>query len=124
VNVREYFAFIQSGALAAPHVIETDLSFEEISESECYIRGKLTLGGGFELHVAEYVLADPEFRRLKYRYHLQTAKGKLIARWDNAPHHPEVSTHPNHFHSAENKIRPSEAMDILRVLDEIVSFIE
>jgi len=33
----------------------------------------------------------------KYRYHWQTGSGKLIKRWDNAPHHPEIDTFPDHL---------------------------
>ena len=30
----------------------------------------------------------------KYSFHWQNAEGKLIRRWDNAPHHPEISSFP------------------------------
>lgn len=123
MNVREYFASIQAGVLAAPHVIQSDLSFDEVSETECYIRGILTLTGGFEFHLAEYIVIEPEIKRLKYRYHLQTSKDKLVARWDNAPHHPEVSTHPNHYHTADGKIKRSDAMDVLKALEAVIAMI-
>lgn len=48
---REYYAGLQKAILAAPHVIQTDIAFDEISEEECYIRGVLTLSGGYELHI-------------------------------------------------------------------------
>ena len=102
---REYYASLQAAILAARHVIQSDISFDEISEEECYIRGMLILAGGYELHIAEYVVTEPEFKRLKYRYHLQSSKNKMLARWDNAPHHPEVGTHPNHFHISERKVK-------------------
>jgi hypothetical protein len=123
VNSREYYASVQKAVLAAPHVIQTDISFDEISEEECYIRGVLTLNGGYELHIAEYVVTGPEFKREKYRFHLQSTDANMIARWDNAPHHPEVETHPNHLHLGE-KIKPSPSIDISQVLTAVLSFIE
>lgn len=121
---REYYAFVQTAILAAPHVIQSDISFDEISEEECYIRGILILTGGLELHIAEYVITEPDIRRLKYRYHLQSPESKLIVRWDNAPHHPEIDTHPDHFHISEKKVKQSPAMDIPQVLAAVLTFIE
>lgn len=34
----------------------------------------------------------------KYRHHWQNADGRLVKRWDNAPHHPEIETFPHHLH--------------------------
>jgi hypothetical protein len=119
-----YFAAMQSAILAAPHVIQSDVTFDEISEDECYIRGVLTLAGGLELHIAEYVITEPNLKRLKYRFHLQSSTEKLVGRWDNAPHHPEVETHPDHFHISEKKVKQSPAMDIPQVLAAVLSFIE
>lgn len=120
---REYYASVQAAILAAPHVIQSDISFDEVSDEECYIRGTLTLIGGIELHIAEYVITDPKIDRLKYRYHIQTSNGKLLARWDNAPHHPEVKSHPDHLHT-EKGVKPSVAMDIESVLTAVMDFIE
>lgn len=123
MNSREYYASVQKAILAAPHVVQTDISFDEVSEEECYIRGVITLTGGFELHIAEYVVTEPEFKRLKYRFHLQTPDSRMIARWDNAPHHPQVKTHPDHIHVGK-MVKANPPMDIPQVLEAVLSFIE
>jgi Family of unknown function (DUF6516) len=123
VKSREYYASIQKVILSTPYVIQTDISFDEISEEECYIRGVLTLTGGYELHIAEYVVTKPEFKRLKYRFHFQSADDKVSARWDNAPHHPKVKTHPDHLHIGET-VKANPPMDIPQVLTALLSFIE
>lgn len=120
---RDYFRQFQEAALTAPHVIQSNLAFDEISESECYIRGSLTLIGGFQLYVAEYAITEPEIQRLKYRYHLQTMQNDFVCRWDNAPHHPEVETHPYHWHRAQGAVEASPAMNIEQVLDAILPFL-
>lgn len=120
---REYYGSVQAAILAARHVIQSEISFDEISEEECYIRGILTLTGRYELHIAEYVVTEPDFKRLKYRYHLRSSKNKMLARWDNAPHHPEVKTHPDHIHVGE-KVKANPPMDISQVLEAVLSFIE
>lgn len=121
---REYYATVQKAILAAAQVVQSDVSFDEISEEECYIRGVLVLIGNYQLHIAEYVVTEPDIRRLKYRYHLQSPESKLIARWDNAPHHPEIDSHPDHFHISEKKVKQSPAMDIPQVLAAVLTFIE
>lgn len=123
MKAREYYAAIQAAILAAPHVIRSDITFDEVTDSECYIRGILTMTGEIELHLAEYTVTDPEIKRLKYRYHLQTLNGKLLARWDNAPHHPKVKSHPDHLHK-DDEVKPSTAMDIESVLVAAIDFIE
>jgi hypothetical protein len=40
-----------------------------------------------------------------YAYQLFTAQPLL--RWDNAPHYPDVTTAPHHFHDETGRVRPS-----------------
>lgn len=102
-----------------PAVVASEISFREIDENECYIRGILHLSGGYSIHIAEYVITEPEPpRRLKYRYQLQDADGMQIARWDNAPHHRDLETFPDHRHDASNMAHPSPPMNLQSVLAE------
>ena len=39
--------------------------------------------------------------KLMYSYHYQDADQQLIFRYDNAPHHPEISSHPHHKHGGD-----------------------
>jgi hypothetical protein len=50
-------------------------------------------------------------RSSKYSYHWQTRTGELLLRWDNAPYHPEISTHPHHKHAGK-QLAPSERVPI------------
>jgi len=57
----------------------------------------------------------------KYRYHWQKTSGKLIQRWDNANHHPELDTHPHHTHiQEEEKVQPHKKTNLGEVLEEIL----
>jgi hypothetical protein len=123
VKAREYYAATQAAILVAPHVIRSNITFDEVTDTECYICGILTMTGETELHLAKYTVTDPEIKRLKYRYHLQTFKGKLLARWDNAPHHPDVKTYPDHLHK-DDDVKPSKVMDLESVLAAAIDFIE
>ncbi len=59
-----------------------------------YLRLTVVLRDGSELHTREYL---DEYEK-KYSFHWQTATGDLLVRWDNAQHHRELSTHPDHKH--------------------------
>jgi len=123
LNAREYFRSLQITISGAPHIVASDVNFDEIAANECYIRGMLTLTGGYELHIAEYVITEIEVQRPKYRYHLQRPNGILIARWDNVPHHHDVSTSPHHRHNASGSVHPSPPMDVSQVLTAVIPLI-
>lgn len=50
------------------------------------------------LHIRDYLFIEG---KRKYSYHWQDAQGRLISRWDNSPHHRELSTFPHHRHLPE-----------------------
>jgi hypothetical protein len=53
-----------------------------------------------------------------YAYHYQRADGTLVFRYDNAPHHPEVSTFPDHIH-IQGRVEATEPPDLSNVLSRI-----
>jgi len=53
-----------------------------------------------------------------YAYHYQDSSDNLIFRYDNAPHHPEISTHPHHKHIPTDIIAANPP-HLQRVLQEI-----
>lgn len=56
----------------------------------------------------------------KYSFHWQRADGSLISRWDNAPHHPEITSFPNHIHEGDERhVQAHEAVDVFEVLRKI-----
>jgi len=53
---------------------------------------------GSLLHIRDYLFIDG---KRKYSYHWQNVHDGLITRWDNSPHHKELSTFPHHRHLPE-----------------------
>ena len=68
---------------------------------------------GSNLHINE-VWIDGE--RKKYACYQVAPTGDVIQGWDNAPHHPEISTHPHHRHDA-NRVEASTVSSLADVLD-------
>lgn len=62
-----------------------------------------------------------------YAYHWEHRRqsGKVY-RWDNAPHHPEVSTFPKHFHDGEESVVTGSALssDSQIALRDVLKFIQ
>jgi len=62
--------------------------------------------GGF-LEIAEFFVLEASTITVEnYKFHWQDSQGRLIKRWDNASHHPEVENFPHHLHdgSEENVV--------------------
>ncbi len=79
-----------------------------------FIKIKTLLTDESLLFIREYV---DSYER-NYSYHWQDAQGNLIARWDNAPHYPEIITYPHHKHVGK-KILPSYSITCEEILEEI-----
>lgn len=55
--------------------------------------------------------------RTKYSYQWMNPDNSLIIRWDNANHHPEIPTHPDHKHvGSDTNFQSSEPMTLEKVL--------
>ena len=80
------------------------------------LRAELILTDNTILYVRETVLS---ISIRKYSYHWQDRRGKLIARWDNAPDW-DVETFPHHVHvGEEDAVEPS----FDRTLDQVLGII-
>lgn len=58
-----------------------------------------------------------------YRHHWQDSSGRVIKRWDNAPHHPELDTFPHHLHEGDQVVSHL-ALNGLEALQRILAQIE
>ncbi len=58
----------------------------------------------------------------KYRYHYRDKQGQMLFRYDNAPHHREIPSHPHHKHTTDNIIQ-STVPSLKDVLNEISAII-
>lgn len=92
---------------------------ERLPGNQGFVVADLCFYDGSLLAVSERVrLERNRVVKAEYRYHYQRADGTLVFRYDNAPHHPEVSTHPHHVHVGE-RVEPAEPPDLSDVLREI-----
>ena len=79
---------------ASPIVADYEIRQLVEEQSASFLRAEVMLVDGSQLFIKELLFPDGS----KYSYHWQTADGQLPIRWDNAPHHPEIATYPDHKH--------------------------
>jgi len=64
----------------------------------------------------------------KYSYTL-IRKNKRIVGWDNAPHHPDLTNYPHHFHAENRTVQPStfigdpksDIVEVIKTINDILS---
>lgn len=116
--LENYLADLKASLTASPIVGDVDILDEFITSVSGFLDCKVTLIDGALLYVTEYfTLYEGKIKRDKYSYHLQR-NDDFIIRWDNAPHHKEVSTFPFHVHK-EGGVHVSKEMKLEKVLEEL-----
>ncbi len=91
-------------------------SFPPEDEVECIAALHVTLAfkDGSRLIVHSWLDATAEVREHNYAYVYLDAQGNRVFQYDDAPHHPELSTHPHHVHKGH---RPAKGPDRALPLD-------
>lgn len=92
------------------------LDYKE-GKSFYFLKIKARLIDGSILYIREFVSEE------EYNYSFQWQRnGKLIVRWDNAPHHKDLKTFPHHKHvGSKDNVQPSREIsleDILGVIEK------
>lgn len=101
--------------------IVKDLEVTELVEEESvqFLRVQAELIDGSLLYVRELFFSDSS----KYSYPWQTRAGEMLLRWDNAPHHPEIPTYPDHKHEGD-QVGPSVRVSVDEVLTELAAVLK
>ena len=87
-----------------------------------YIKATVTFVNDSQLSIREFV--NGKLRKTDYAYHYQGSDGKLVFRYDNAPHHAHVTTFPHHKHMPDKpKPEPTSEKTVINVVSEIVKTI-
>jgi hypothetical protein len=60
---------------------------------------------------------------LDYRYHLQDVRNRLLFRYDNTPHFPDVDTFPHHKHVRDSVV-PSARPSVQQAIEEAMQFLD
>lgn len=118
--ISAYFDDIRQKLILDEQVVSFKVVKELLGNHDGFIRVKCVLEGNTILEFAEYVQIGATGRIIRetYSYHWQTNAGRLIKRWDNAPHHREIATFPDHLHDG-GVVVESKPMTLAKVLKAV-----
>jgi len=117
-DAADYLAHIKALIALNSQVVHWTVVREEAQDDMGLFRYRLTMRDGDLLEMFErFQIVGERLRVAKYSFHWQGADGQLRRRWDNAAHHPEVSTHLHHVHDGtEVNVLPHEPISTEEVL--------
>ncbi|MBI5408949.1 MAG: hypothetical protein HZA14_06255 [Nitrospirae bacterium] len=94
------------------------------SKKDAYIRGDLLFIDMSSFEFAVYITERGKKVIInKYRLQFMDSQNRLIFRYDNAPHHKDILTFPNHKHLHDGKVINSNPPKFSEILEEITASI-
>lgn len=103
---------IKARIATSPAVSAMTIDAERAVNDQGYFRARLTLANSDFLEISEYfVVEGREFVTMEYRYQwMDHTQHRLIRRWDNARHFPNLFNFPHHLHVGDdNHVIPGRA---------------
>ena len=120
--IKQYFTDFGEIVNDLDFILNSEIHLRKINDFLGIIEGILT----FEFGVLDFLevikLSDNQISKKKYKYHFRDPSGKMIFRYDNAPHHQKVVTFPHHKH-LNTVITESTEPEIVQILAEIKAII-
>jgi hypothetical protein len=128
--IEDYLRQIDELLSVSPAVRDVEVIRRTVRDTEwekiLHYRYRVFLSDGGLVEMSERLVEmRGKVTTTKYRHHWQDGSGHLHKRWDNAPHHPNLETFPNHLHDgAEEQVVSHAAVTGLEVLQQILSAVE
>ncbi len=125
MNVQDYFTSVERGLRSNSLVVHLEILLCIASDDfNGLLRCRAHFWDGSFLDIYEVVSTEPGYP-LRIHYAYTYIREQLIFRYDNAPHHPEVETHPHHKHiGAAEFVMPSRPPTLSSVLAEIATYLQ
>ena len=118
-TIDEYFTRVRELVQGVADAQAERYEEQMLSATRGNLRIRLRFGDQSLLEISEaIVLVGEEPHWLSYRYHYQSSRAGIVFRYDNAPHHVEVATHPDHKHSGDD-VLASPHPSIEQILREV-----
>jgi len=121
-DASDYLSYIKALIVFNPQVLRWSVIREEAQGDIGLFRYRLNLNDNGLLEIFEiFRVVKQRVEVEKYSFHWQDAEGNLLKRWDNATHHPEISTNPHHIHDgSEGNVQPHEPINAEEIFAIIV----
>lgn len=113
---------IIEGYSRANLIINSELSTDFRTEKIGILKGRITFIDDSRLFFTEYLDVRYKVERLTYSFHYQQKDGRLIFRYDNATHKPQLSF-IDHKHLSNGKIVQSDMPELSVIFSEIMEYL-
>lgn len=126
MNIEDYFSGIERSLRrikgAEIHGSITCLASDDFNG---LVRCRVSFWDGSFLDLYEVVSTEMGHpAKIHYSYTYMRGKERVF-RYDNAPHHPELSTHPHHKHTGKREtLSPTNEPVLSQILEEIENYLE
>ena len=96
---------------------------EHLTSNRINLRIRIRFASGYLLELNESVIAEhTAIRHLGYRYHFQDRGNKLVFRYDNTPHFPDLESYPHHKHLSD-KVVAADKPSISMIIEEVKTLV-
>jgi len=123
MNFYSYFTRLET-VLRSRQDIDLEVLKISSTSSGVNFKSEVHFYDGSHLSIFERIkqVGKRDVRRIRFRFHYQDAHGNLIFRYDDAPHHPYISTFPYHKHVGNTVIEaePPDLNDVLAEIDVLI----
>jgi hypothetical protein len=117
-QLRRYLEEFQSTIGALENAYVERYQEEILTPCRVNLRIRIRFSEGSLLELTEAVVVETELlRHLGYRYHFQNKENRLLFRYYNTPHFPELDGFPHHKH-LENDVKSCEKPSIEKIVEE------
>jgi hypothetical protein len=127
MTIDDYFAALERGLRQNVRIgrIEEPITSLASDEFNGLIRCRIHFWDESYLDIYEVVSTELGYPvRVHYAYAYIRARQRIF-RYDNAPHHPEIVTHPHHKHiGAADQLAPADQPSLSQILSEIEDWLE
>lgn len=120
--IDDYFAALERGLRRNVHIGQIEEPFTCLASDDYngLIQCRVVFWDGSCLDIYEVVNTELGYPvRVHYAY-TYVREGRRVFRYDNAPHHPEIATHPHHKHIGPlDRRAPADQPSLSQILAEI-----
>jgi len=118
--IKRFIENIEKAIASSSIVLSSNIQKHFIPDGRAvYLKGSLVFVDSSILEIAMFVSETRDAVKVeKYRLHYIKSNGQMLFRYDNAPHHPEITSYPHHKHTPDNII-PSAEPSLKDVMKEI-----
>ena len=126
MKIDDYFVSLERGLSQNPQVskIEEPIVLLASDDYNGLVRCRVIFWDDSFLDIYEVVSTELGYPvRINYAYSYLRNEQRVF-RYDNAPHHPEIATHPHHKHiGPEDRLAPADPPNLSQVFSEIEALI-